>query len=644
MNRCKIIGPLLFLCATLAAHAAQQAASNETKRLAEIARAAEQNHDYSKAADAYKRLIHLVGPSGELYSNLGLAYHMAGEHEDARQAFEKALTLKSRLTVPNLFLGIEYQLLSRPEKSIPYLLKATQEAPDDPLPHKKLAESLMETEDYPKAIAQLRAAQSLPGEKEDPELFYDLGENYLKFSSLESSKLFERVPNSPFVNLALAQKYIAGGNSDLALAQYRIAIGRDPDMPEVHRKIADILLNKGNLDDALTECRHELTLNPDDPQANLQMARFLLRQGRRDQMAPYLQKLSALGLTANLEFRALMVESGQTPSPSDRRSNTDLRGVCSTLSQCANVALALEKEKRYNDSRNVWELARTLGPLQRNMLSSFARTLYLTGRFDQVDTVLSPLQQGEELSDQCRLVLGKSLLLLGDAERASQVLEEIKPSSGFYYLSLYVLSQALRAMAESAFNELAAVAPNSYWTHVVMAESFAEQGKIEEAIGEYSNALQVQPAARGIHMQMGNLYWKAHQSENAISQFQAELAIDLHNAMANFALGHAYLRMNQLDHAAVCLHKAIELNPFLAEAHKELGELYLLQKEPSKAVLELETAVHQNPTDNSAHYQLYRAYTVLGSSAKAQAEFGIFRRLGAAETDRTPDATKNEDR
>lgn len=644
MDRCKVIGLLLLLCAPFAAQAAKQASSNEIQYWAETARGAEQKHDYLKAADAYKHLIHIVGPKGELYSNLGIAYHLAGHLEDACQAFEKALSLNSRLVVPNLFLGIDYQLLSRPDKSIPYLLKATQDAPDDPLPHKRLAESFMQTEDYPNAIAQFKLAQQLPGERLDPELFYDLGESYLKLSNMKSAELFESAPSSPFVNLMLADKYLAGGNPDLALAQYRLAIGRDSAMPEIHRKIADILLTEGDIDGALTECQQELTLNPDDPQANLQMATLLLRAGRKEQMASFLRKLSALGLGANSEVQALMTQGGQTlPLPAENSDN-NLRDVCSTLPQCTEAALNLEKEKRFHDSQTLWEIARTMGPMQPNMLFSFARTLYLTGQFNQVEIVLSPLQQSKELSDSCRVLLGKSRLLLGEAEGASEVLEEIKPSSLSYVPSLYLMSQVLNAKAASAFNELASLAPNSYWTHVVMAESLSEEGKIKEAIAEYSNALLINPSARGLHLQMGNLYWKAHQGEGAISQFHAELKIDRHNALAKFALGHAYLKMNQLDQAAVYLHEAIETNPSLAEAHKELGELFLLQKQPTKAIPELETAVHQNPADNSSHYQLYRAYTALGSNAKAQEEYGIFKRMEAAEKDKNPVAPKTEDR
>jgi tetratricopeptide (TPR) repeat protein len=419
-----------------------------------------------------------------------------------------------------------------------------------------------------------------------------------------------------------------------------MALERKPDLEGVHLKIAKLLFDTRDFDKALVECQQELELDPDSPHANLLMARLLERLGRRPEMVPYLKKLSSLRSTDDPELRSLPAGAAQILSSPDQPEV-----VCSSLAQCAQVARTLEKDKRYEDCRNVWESARGFGPLRPSMLSSLARVLYLTGHFTEVVSTLTPLQHGNQFSDEDRMLLGKSLLRLGDAERASQVLTAIKSSSNSYYEALYLEADCFGSMARSAFEELAMVAPNSYWTHVVMAESLALQGQTKKAIGEYFEALKLRPDAPALHLKIGNLYWKVLDDDNAVSQFLAEVSTYPFSAVANYALGHAYLEIHQLEDAVAYLRKATELDGSLTDAHRDLGKLYLLKKEPEKAVLELETAVRQDANDKAAHYHLYRAYAMLGSPAKAQAELAVFKRLEAGGTQKTLDSVeRNEDR
>src|SRR5258708_8341563 len=134
------VAKLILVFASAGVSAVQAPASEQVSVLAAEAREAEQIHDYARAVEAYKKLVRLVPASGELYSNLGIAYHMRGEFEFARQSFEKALSLESQLVAPKVFLGIEYELQSRPEKAIEYLSKAVGENPADPLARKWLAQ------------------------------------------------------------------------------------------------------------------------------------------------------------------------------------------------------------------------------------------------------------------------------------------------------------------------------------------------------------------------------------------------------------------------------------------------------------------------------------------------------------------------
>src|SRR5437016_1253350 len=187
----------------------QNPSHNEISDLAAAAQQAQQRYEYSKAIELYQRAIHLSPGTAELYSNLGIAYHMAGQLQDARVAFEKALFLKGNLTVPKLFLGIEYCQASQPKKAISYLRKAVSEDPHDPVAQRWLAQSYYDGQDYTKAVRQLRVA--LGSNAKDPELLYLLGESCLKLSELRTRELGKSFPDSYLVQLIQSEAHEAKG-------------------------------------------------------------------------------------------------------------------------------------------------------------------------------------------------------------------------------------------------------------------------------------------------------------------------------------------------------------------------------------------------------------------------------------------------
>src|SRR5215470_2337287 len=68
---------------------------------------------------------------------------------------------------------------------------------------------------------------------------------------------------------------------------------------------------------------------------------------------------------------------------------------------------------------------------------------------------------------------------------------------------LYMTSQIFLEIAERASQELTSVAPNSYQTKELQAESFESQEKWAEAAVIYRKILEENPNVRGIHYRLG---------------------------------------------------------------------------------------------------------------------------------------------
>src|ERR1700677_4500828 len=88
------------------------------------ARQAQARSDYAAAANYYRQAVKINSGIAELWANLGLMGHGAGDYTQAIQSFQKAARLAPSLYVPNLFLGIDYVHIGKAEEAVPFLLKA----------------------------------------------------------------------------------------------------------------------------------------------------------------------------------------------------------------------------------------------------------------------------------------------------------------------------------------------------------------------------------------------------------------------------------------------------------------------------------------------------------------------------------------
>ena len=95
---------------------------------------AQARSDFRGAAASYRQAVAIRPDIAELWSNLGLMQHQAGEYSQAAEAFRTALRLNPALFVPNLFLGLDLMQLNRPREATAYLLAAGKLNPNDAQP------------------------------------------------------------------------------------------------------------------------------------------------------------------------------------------------------------------------------------------------------------------------------------------------------------------------------------------------------------------------------------------------------------------------------------------------------------------------------------------------------------------------------
>lgn len=184
-----------------------------------------------------------------------------------------------------------------------------------------------------------------------------------------------------------------------------------------------------------------------------------------------------------------------------------------------------------------------------------------------------------------------------------------------------LLNNALKALTRAAELD-----PNSARTHLLMAESLADQGSFANAISEYQAAIKLDPDLDAAYLGLATEYWKQGEFDLALPLIQKVLAKTPNDPEANGMM--ADIQQHNGDNAAAKKYAEIALagNPDLIQTHIVLARVYLLAKQPKSAITELETALPADP-DGSYHFLLYRAYKMMGDDAAAQQAMADFQQL-----------------
>jgi len=97
------------------------------------------------------------------------------------------------------------------------------------------------------------------------------------------------------------------------------------------------------------------------------------------------------------------------------------------------------------------------------------------------------------------------------------------------------------------------------------------------------------------HNDLGNAFLQQGRTEEAIAQFQEALVIDPDNANFQYNLGNAFRRQGNVSEAVVQFQKALALNPQLAEAHYNLANAFLQSGRAEEAIAQFREALAAKP-------------------------------------------------
>jgi tetratricopeptide (TPR) repeat protein/membrane associated rhomboid family serine protease len=211
----------------------------------------------------------------------------------------------------------------------------------------------------------------------------------------------------------------------------------------------------------------------------------------------------------------------------------------------------------------------------------------------------------------------------------------LPPPKDYSHLRHYIVFSGLSLSFIVGAQFIKTQAVNDPLTKLINAEKLIESGDLDQAIAEYTEAIELDPKIAEAYNDRGIAYLKKEQFDQAISDFNNAIELKPKLAMAHNNRGIAYLKKEQFDQAISDFNNAIELKPKLAMAHNNRGLAYFYKKEYEKAwddvqkaqnlgyqvhpeflkqlrytraITDLNKAIEINPRDADAYYKRGRAH------------------------------------
>lgn len=204
---------------------------------------------------------------------------------------------------------------------------------------------------------------------------------------------------------------------------------------------------------------------------------------------------------------------------------------------------------------------------------------------------------------------------------------------------LYLLGHAYARLGNEEVVRLQKMAPGSFRSEQLLAESYAASGEWRSAVIHFQNALAASPGAPGLHVELGEVLLRAGKLKPAAREFDDELRLDPHNMRAIVRRGEAKLIRGDLDGSLHDWAQAIAIDEVQAERVLGIRETGFgdsafeqLPDALREKIAPLALDLHTRNTPAS-HFALAFLAAQEGKSSQAAAE--------AAASTITPDSSRN---
>jgi superkiller protein 3 len=162
-----------------------------------------------------------------------------------------------------------------------------------------------------------------------------------------------------------------------------------------------------------------------------------------------------------------------------------------------------------------------------------------------------------------------------------------------------------RPMDEEAYSRKAiAASPDFIAAWLYLADALRGQGKLDDAIQAYRQALTIDPNNYDAHNSLGSIYSTKGSTDEALKEFRLSLAIYPNQAMPHSRIGRILAESHHLPEAVEEFTKALGIDPANAHAHNDLGVALIQLGDYQRAAEQFSEAVRLDPAYANARQNL----------------------------------------
>jgi tetratricopeptide (TPR) repeat protein len=165
------------------------------------------------------------------------------------------------------------------------------------------------------------------------------------------------------------------------------------------------------------------------------------------------------------------------------------------------------------------------------------------------------------------------------------------------------------------------VTTGNYLAHNNLGNDLARQGRIDEAMAHFTEALRIKPDYGFAHSNLGNALKNRGRVDEAIAQYSEALRLEPGNADAHNNLGIALADQGKIDAAMAQYIEALRIKPAYADAHNNLGIALARKGKMEEAIHEFFEAVRIKHNYPEAHKNLGIALAMQGRVGEAIAQY-----------------------
>src|SRR5881397_1772457 len=210
----------------------------------------------------------------------------------------------------------------------------------------------------------------------------------------------------------------------------------------------------------------------------------------------------------------------------------------------------------------------------------------------------------------------------GKLERLGAIVADLPASVRAHSNYATALQEAGRTdEAAGQFSAALRLNPGSAKTHVNLAGLLMEKGNLEEAQTHFEQALRIEPNNAEYHSGYAYLLEQLGHDDQAAAESEASIRLAPKSAQAHYSYGAFLEKHGKIEEAIGHYRQSLQLDPRLVDAHIDLGGLVFDKGDLSEAKEHFQKASNLNPKLAQPHNYLGKVFMREGNLTQAVLQF-----------------------